>query len=352
MNLYSFLLNIMKAIYIELTSRCNLSCIMCYRNTWENVLGDMSKEIIDNISAHIPKSVKKIVFGGIGEPTVAKNFDYAVEKFKDYNLEITTNGVITNKTIKTLCTHFKKIIISVDGTEEDYYNVRKTEFSHIRETLTYIAKCKKEKGTKIPSIEFAFVLTRSNQESIFKVLDFAKEFNADKILVSHLLPINDDQKKEIFYTLDYNQEGHDWIDRVYRYAHYGVGVRIVFPYMEIKTERLCFFIENDYTYIDYTGEVIPCYRFANTYKEIVFDNEKTVLKHSFGSILESNINDIYYNEEYTNFRKDVKNTKHPSCIDCDFREGCDFILDTEFDCYSYSPSCADCLWNRNIIKCT
>ena len=341
----------MKKVYIELTNRCNLNCEMCYRHSWENTLGDMSKEIIDKISAHL-NGTKGIVFGGIGEPTIAKEFEYAVEKFKQYDLEITTNGIVRKSIIEILCKNFKKIIISVDGTEDDYFSVRKTEFSHIRDTIKYINVCKNKNDSRFPSIEFAFVLTKSNKDTIYKVIDFANKYSVDKLLVSHLLPQNEEQTKDIFYTKDYNYEGHEYMKLVSKYAIYGNRVNLAFPYMEIKTERYCQFIENDYTYVDYLGDVVPCYRFANTYTEWVFNREKTVLKHSFGNILENNINEIYYNKEYTDFRQSVLNTKHPSCVDCEYEDSCSFIETTEFDCLSYSPSCADCLWNRNIIKCT
>ena len=341
----------MKKIYIELTNRCNLNCEMCYRHSWENTLGDMSNEVIDEISKHI-KDTKSIVFGGIGEPTIAKGFEYAIEKFKKYDLEITTNGIILKSKIEIVCRNFKKIIISVDGTEDDYFSVRKTEFSHIRETLEYLNICKNKNKSEYPKIEFAFVLTRSNKDTIYKVIDFAKKYNVDKILVSHLLPQNEEQTKDIFYTKDYNYEGHEYMKLVTKYAIYGSMVNISFPYMEIKTERYCQFVENDFTYIDYLGNVIPCYRFANTYTEWVFNREKTVLKHSFGNVLKLNINEIYYGEDYTDFRQSVLNTKHPSCVDCEYEDCCGYIETTEYDCLSYSPSCADCLWNRNIIKCT
>ncbi len=341
----------MKKVYIELTNRCNLNCEMCYRHSWENTLGDMNNKVIDEISANL-KNTKSIVFGGIGEPTIAKGFEYAIEKFKDYDLEITTNGIILKSKIEMVCQNFKKIIISVDGTEDDYYSVRKTEFSHIRETLEYLNICKKKNNSILPSIEFAFVLTKSNKDTIYKVIDFANKYNVDKILVSHLLPQNKEQAKDIFYTKDYNHKGHEYIKLVSKYAVYGNKINISFPYMEIKTERYCQFVENDFTYIDYLGNVIPCYRFANTYTEWVFDREKTVLKHSFGNVLNSSLQDIYYGEEYSDFRESVLNTKHPSCVDCNFEDSCSFIETTEYDCLSYTPSCADCLWNRNIIKCT
>jgi radical SAM protein with 4Fe4S-binding SPASM domain len=196
------------------------------------------------------------------------------------------------------------------------------------------------------------VITKSQKDSIYKVIDLAKKYNVDKILMSHLLPQNKKQTEDIFYTRDYNHEGHEYMKLVSKYAIYTSSVMISFPFMEIKTERFCQFVENDFTYVDYSGNVIPCYRFANTYSEWVFDREKTVLKHSFGNVKDLKLNEIYYSEEYIDFRQSVLNTKHPSCVDCEYEDACSFIETTEYDCLSYSPSCADCLWNRNIIKCT
>jgi len=324
---------------------------MCYRNSWENSLGDMNKDLIDKISNELTNP-RVVVFAGIGEPTIAHNFEYAVKKFKKHELEITTNGIINEDKLLLICENFSKIIISVDGTDEDYYKVRKADFTTITKTLKFIKAYKDTYDVNIPSIDFAFILTKKNKDSIYSVIDLANKYKVDQILISHLLPQNEEQKKDIFYTLDYNHEGHEYIKNVNRYAYFQNRVIVSFPYMEIKTERYCQFVENDYTYIDYLGYVIPCYRYANTYKEIVFDREKKVLKHSFGNIKDDTLFNIYNNDQYREFRTDVLNTKHPSCVDCDFEDGCSFVESTEFDCMSYSPSCADCLWNRNIIKCT
>lgn len=340
-----------KKIYIELTNRCNLTCDMCYRHSWDNTLGDMEKETIDNLYNQIDKPIA-MVFGGIGEPTVAKNFEYAVDKFKEYDLEITTNGIMSEEKLLLICQNFKNVIISVDGTEADYYDIRKTDFDNVKRTIEYIYKYRKKNDTKIPSMEFAFVISKINKEAIYKVIDCASKNDIKKILMSHLLPQNLKQQNDICYTECYNESGHEYVKLVNKYAYFGMRVVVSFPFMEIKTDRVCHFVENNFTYIDYNGEVSPCYRFANTYTEFVFGREKTVLKHSFGNILNDSINDIYNSKSYKIFRDSVLHVDHPSCVDCDLRDGCSYVDDTEFDCLGNSPSCGDCLWNRNIIRCT
>ncbi len=341
----------MKKVYLELTSRCNLNCAMCYRNTWDNVAGDMDADLLEGLASDIPTDAG-IVFAGIGEPTIARLFRRAVTLFKDHPLEITTNGVIAKETLPFVLENFRRMIISVDATGDAYYHLRKTDFGRVKKTLEAVRRYKKEKETKHPAIDFAFVLSRSNKETIFDVIDTAAAYGVDRILVSHLLPQDKAQAEDIFYTEDKNAEGRAYKDRVNTYAYFRRRIVMSFPHMEIKTERLCPFIENEQVYIDRFGDVVPCYRFANTYKEIVFGREKTVLKHAFGNIREESLAEIYDSRSYRRFREAVKNARHPSCVDCDLRHGCSYIEDTEYDCGGYSPSCADCLWNRQIIRCT
>ncbi len=341
----------MKKIYLELTSRCNLSCDMCYRNTWDNVAGDMDEKLLEKLKEEIPAGTD-IVFAGIGEPTIARHFRRAVELFSDHPLEITTNGVIDKKTLPFVLKHFRRMIISVDATGDAYYHLRKTDFQKVKETLEAVRRFKKEEETKYPFIDFALVLSRSNKEKIYDVIDTAAEYGIDRILVSHLLPQEKARAEDIFYTESKNEEGRVFKDKVNIYAYFRKRIVMSFPHMEIKTERLCPFVENDQVYIDRFGDVVPCYRFANTYKEIVFGREKTVLKHPFGNINDMSLQEIYDKKDYRRFREAVKNARHPSCVDCDFRHGCSYIEDTEYDCSGYSPSCADCLWNRQIIRCT
>ncbi len=344
-------LSYMKKIYLELTNRCNLNCVMCYRNSWETPLDDMTKETLDKIATGLNKDVG-IVFGGIGEPSVAKQFEYAVRLFKDHRLEITTNGVLSKRNLDMICQHFDNIIVSVDGTEETYFHIRKTDFKQVINTLEFIKNYKKNNRLRTPQIEFAFVLSKNNKDSLFSVIDLASQYDVKRVLVSHLLPQNDAQTKAIYYDEHFNAEGRKFAAEVSNYAYFKNRVVVSFPYMEIKTERLCHFIENDYTYIDFKGDVVPCYRLASTYKEYVFGRKKQVKKHTFGNVNTQSIQDIYHSEVYQCFRHAVHYSLHPSCVDCEFRDGCDFIETSEYDCSGYSPSCADCLWNRRIIRCT
>ena len=59
----------LKRLYIEPTSRCNLRCAMCFRNSWiGESTGDMNEKTFRAVMEHLPASVDTIFFGGMGEP--------------------------------------------------------------------------------------------------------------------------------------------------------------------------------------------------------------------------------------------------------------------------------------------
>ena len=55
-------------VYIEPTTRCNLSCRTCVRNTWDEAQGDMSQTTFKKIMAGLRKLKQKpaVFFGGLG----------------------------------------------------------------------------------------------------------------------------------------------------------------------------------------------------------------------------------------------------------------------------------------------
>ena len=49
----------LRKLYIEATTRCNLNCKMCFRNTWfDESIGDMSLEDFEKILETMPRSVQ------------------------------------------------------------------------------------------------------------------------------------------------------------------------------------------------------------------------------------------------------------------------------------------------------
>jgi MoaA/NifB/PqqE/SkfB family radical SAM enzyme len=96
---------------------------------------------------------------------------------------------------------------------------------------------------------------------------------------------------------------------------------------------------------------MPCYRFLHDGQEIVQGKEMELHARSFGSLLEDSLEDIWNGRDYIWFRYTVENALYPSCVDCTLREGCEYLRDSDGNCWGSSPSCGNCLWSRKIIMC-
>jgi len=57
-------------VYIEPTVACNLDCITCFRNAWDQPIGKMTEETNQRIFVGLKEMspIPNVYFGGIGEP--------------------------------------------------------------------------------------------------------------------------------------------------------------------------------------------------------------------------------------------------------------------------------------------
>ncbi len=95
-------------LHLELTTKCNISCKTCYRDSVKIVDTDFNdlKKFIDG--AH---SIKNIMLcGSYGEPTVYPNFKELIRfiKSKKIILEIYTNGVKCSEWWEELSEHLSE----------------------------------------------------------------------------------------------------------------------------------------------------------------------------------------------------------------------------------------------------
>lgn len=343
----------LKKVYLELTSRCNLNCVMCYRQSWSATPQDMDRELMLKISRELRtiKSMEEVVFGGIGEPTAAPFFCEAVEGLKDYRLTVTTNGVdLEDNALGSILRNVNSVVFSIDGIAERFAQIRGTELDKVTDTMKRLNYLKKQVGQTTPVLSVEFVLSCENLEDVYPLIDLASQYGVENLIISNLLPLVKENAARILYTRNENKEMRQIFAKVVNYSLLK-GIKLLLPQWELKTERHCSFIENEAACISSTGIVAPCYRMLHTYKEFVFGREKTVHEYSFGDLREKGLADIWQDREYQSFRERVDQNKYPSCLDCDYVDGCDLVNDTLGDCYAGTPSCGDCLWARRIILC-
>ena len=342
-----------KKLYLELTDSCNLNCKMCYRKSWGQAFGDMKDDVfsklINELKTH--RELKEIVIGGIGEPTFSKHFKRTLKALKDYKLVLTTNGTLLNDELdQYLIKHVDKVTVSIDGASEKYRDIRGTDLDTLIKKIKMLSELKQKLNSSTPLIDVQFVLSNENVNEIFQVIDIASDLKADRFIVSNIIPQIEDNKDNILYRRYENIDLKNLFDKVMIYGLHK-GVKIKLPNYELKTIRECSFVEDSCAFICSSGDVSPCYRFSHNYTEYVFGREKQINKFIFGNIETDSLINIWNSEKYIKFRNYILNNQYPSCIDCDYVIGCDYVKDTEMDCYTISPSCGDCLWSRKFVQC-
>lgn len=347
-----------RKLYIELTSGCNLNCAICYRRAWTGGKADLPRAAFDALAAFARRSpsLKTVVLGGIGEPTVSPLFREALETFADKAVTVTTNGVdLSSGVLEDLAAYASTVVFSVDGLSAAFKEIRGTPLDSVVAAVRALGALRagagrEAEGALLPRIELQFVLSDRNAQDLAGVADLAADLGAEALTVSHLLPQDEESADRILYGRCARDDARTLFDRV-RVRAMRRGLNLILPPIELKTERRCAFAEDDAAYVDAAGDLVPCYRLSHDGTEFVLGRKKTVYKHRFGNVAEAEPEEIWESRSYADFRAGLIANRYPSCPDCDLVDGCSLTLDTGADCWSGAPSCADCLWARGFMRC-
>ena len=372
----------LKKLYIEPTSKCNLNCKMCFRNTWiDEELENMTMEIFNNAINTMPSNVDKIFFGGMGEPLFHPNIIEMVKiaSSKVKEVELLTNGTLLNEEMSKnlLEAGLTMLWISIDSLEpEEYEKIRvnsKLEkiinnikmFNKVRE---YIGESNKSKNNI--KLGIAFVAMKSNIDQLEKMPLFCAIHGVSKVNVSNLLPSDEASIGDVLYSrtlgVDTSSESMfnilpeinipimDWnIQNVGKSMNKLLRSQVsslsICNNKISRKSNYCKFIEEGCSFIKYNGNVSPCMGVLHSSQTYLFDEKRNVYHHSFGNVLDDSLENIWDNEEYSLFRDRVRNFNFSPCVICG---GCENWKENKEDCFGNSkPTCGACLWSEGIITC-
>lgn len=177
----------------DITSNCNLQCSHCYNQEryWNKSYRELSKDQIDIVI----KKLKELEFSGIhllgGEPLIAKELIYIIEKAKDSKLEISivSNGTLLTKNLmEKFCElGIESIGISLEGTRaKEHDTVRgngvfDTVLNNVKDAITI----KQQLNSNIV-IGMSFTLTEDNLDKSYNIIEFANEIGFDGVSISYL----------------------------------------------------------------------------------------------------------------------------------------------------------------------
>jgi tungsten cofactor oxidoreducase radical SAM maturase len=344
-------------LYVEVTTRCNLTCHTCMRNVWEDPTAHMSAETFEQMMQSLSDlpGLKRVVFTGFGEPLSHPDILAMIEAVRRRGLAVTvgSNGVLldaqTAREIVRL--GVDRLVVSLDGVKPDTYaEVRGAQLAQVLGNVRGLNEEKRRTGSLTPALGIEFVALRGNVAELPELARLASCLGAARVLVSNVLPYTEDMRKEVLYGYEPRAPfaAADWPVRLDAWVTWG---SLEVPRMHWGAEGRCRFVQDRAIVVGWDGGASPCYALSHNYSYFAIDGRrKQVSRWTLGNVGDCGLADIWMSEDYVRFRSEVRGFRFPSCRDCDLRDTCD-LRERNEACWGWNPSCADYLWAQDIVRC-
>jgi MoaA/NifB/PqqE/SkfB family radical SAM enzyme len=363
-------------LYVEITTRCNLSCQMCMQRAWNEPIGDMPlatfSSIVDNLSAFSTPPV--IHLGGYGEPLFHPNFLEMVRLAKDAGaaVEVTTNGTLLTRDIAEALIDLglDRMAVSIDGvTPERYEDIRVyASYQQVIENLRALFRMKLKKANRHsnPQVTIAFVAMKSNLADLANLPRLATRIGAAHIQVSNVIPHTAAMEQEILYEraltacafraspwlTDVSLPKIDLAGRVLDQVETLFDSRASLSLMRTSLSAqndTCRFAHEGYAAVRWDGQVSPCLSLLHDHPEYIRGRRKQITHHTMGNVYEQPLSAIWESPEFVDFRARLRDFPFSPCTTCG---GCERFPRNFEDCSeNHFPVCGGCLWAQGFVAC-
>ncbi len=362
-------------IYIEPTVACNLDCITCFRNAWDQPIGKMTEETFERIFDGLKEMspIPSVYFGGIGEPLFHPKTIEWIRRIKSLGVkvELITNGtILTEKIARQLIDVGLDVLwVSLDGaTPDNFADIRMgAELPVIIDNLKRLFKLRKGGHFPKPELGVAFVAMKRNINDLPKIIKLGHTFGAKYYSVSNVQPATPEMQDERLYLrtmrniaylpspmlpklslpkMDFNE---DTVAALTEAFNSGCNVSFAGNNWGGAND-VCNFVESGTMSIAWTGEVSPCWPLMHTHVSYLHGKPRLSKKHIIGNVREQAFDEIWNNPEYVAYRERLHNFIFAPCTFCG---GCDLSEANKEDCLGndIEPVCGGCLWAQGIIQC-
>ena len=274
------------SISFEPTTSCNLRCPECpsglrsFTRPTGMLQNDFFKSTIDQLS----KELMYLVFYFQGEPYLNPSFLDMVKyaHSKGIYTATSTNAHYLNDTNakKTVESGLDRLIISIDGTTQDVYQQYRIggKLEKVLEGARNIVKWKKQLSSKTPFVFFQFLVVKPNEHQVQQISELAAEIGVDEV------------RYKTAQVYDYENDPNKLIPLTQKYSRYQKNDEGNY---EVKNalQNHCWRLWHA-TVISWDGLVVPC----------CFDKDA---RHRLGDLKGKPFKEIWHNDEYINFRKQM-----------------------------------------------
>jgi len=184
-------------LFIEITTRCNLNCSMCMKNSSNGGIpeGDMSAATFESLLPAMP-GAEAVVLSGIGEPLIHPLLEDFIHITKS---RITRGGWVgfqsngqlwdAGRARAIVGAGVDRVCFSVDALNpETFRGIRAGgEIAKAEEAMALFHEARKGNGSR-PELGIEFVLRRDNVDELPEMIRWAASRHVDFIIITHLFP--------------------------------------------------------------------------------------------------------------------------------------------------------------------
>jgi radical SAM protein with 4Fe4S-binding SPASM domain len=287
------------SISFEPTTSCNLRCPECpsglrsFSRPTGMLKNDFFKQTIDDIHTH----VLYLIFYFQGEPFLNSDFldmvAYASKK-KLYTATSTNAHYLTDEMAKkTVESGLDRLIISIDGTTQDVYSQYRIggKLEKVIDGTKNIVKWKKQLKSKTPLIIFQFLVVKPNEHQTEEIRKIANELGVDEL------------RFKTAQVYDYEKDPNQLIPENEKFSRYKKNTDGTYR-LKNKLANRCWKLWHA-NVITWDGLVVPC----------CFDKDAM---HQLGNLKTQSFADIWKNDNYKQFRRELMKSRKniDICANC------------------------------------
>src|SRR4030042_5156684 len=176
-----------RTLNLELTTRCNLRCIMCPKTLGKTESipdGDIDENVYNVVERDVLPHVRQLVLSFVGEPLLQKKYLFRLLENcfnRRIAVSLVTNGLLLDHDTAELLVE-KKVLelnVSVDASDENIYRqIRGGNFQTVVNNLITLKELKLHKNVAEPYLKLSFVAMKRNISGLEHFVELAASVGA------------------------------------------------------------------------------------------------------------------------------------------------------------------------------
>jgi len=195
-------------LFVETTTRCNLACPMCVKQTWggDAAEGSLAPDLFERLRPAFP-GLEALILNGIGEPLLHPQLDAFIRAAKERMpagswVGFQSNGLLIDRARARSLVEagLDRICISVDSVDPAVYRTVRSggEFGDLERAFATLLEATSSGGSTLRA-GIEFVVMRDNLRQLPGVLRWAARHGASFAVVTHLLPYHQEMASHAAY---------------------------------------------------------------------------------------------------------------------------------------------------------